>query len=384
MNNFIFTSESVSNGHPDKVCDQISDAIVDAYLTQDPQARTAIETIVTPNRVLVFGEVKSTASLVHKQIDQIIRDCIREIGYEDPSFDWRTVNIEVSLKTQSSDISRGLDRGQGAGDQGIMFGYASRENEELMPTPLFFAHKLMRLLGEDRRAGRLPQLGPDGKCQFSVRYEDYKPVGTTAIVASLQHVESVTSEEVKSLLLSYVKKILPEGWYCGDDFFYVNPTGRFVQGGPASDTGLTGRKVIVDTYGGMAPHGGGAFSGKDPTKVDRSAAYMARYMAKNIVAAGLADRCTLQLSYAIGRTDPTSFYLNTHGTGLVSEDQLIYLLRDLLDLTPLGIRKKLALEKPIYRPTACYGHFGRKVEPDGEFSWEKLDLVDELKWQLLG
>lgn len=384
MNNFIFTSESVSDGHPDKVCDQISDALVDAYLTQDPQARTAIETIVAPNRVLVFGEVKSAALLVRQQIDQIIRDCIRKIGYEDPSFDWQTVNVEVSLNVQSPDISRSLDTGQGAGDQGIMFGYASRENEELMPTPLFFAHKLMRILGEDRRAGHLPQLGPDGKCQFSVKYEDHKPLGTIAIVASLQHVESVTSEEVKSLLLPYVKKILPEGWYCGDDFFYVNPTGRFVQGGPASDTGLTGRKIVVDTYGGMAPHGGGAFSGKDPTKVDRSATYMARYMAKNIVAAGLAERCTLQLSYAIGRADPTSFYLNTHGTGLVPENRLIHLLRELLDLTPRGIRKRLALEKPIYQRTACYGHFGRKVEPGGSFSWEKLDLVDELKLQLLG
>ncbi|KAB2833244.1 MAG: methionine adenosyltransferase, partial [Caedimonadaceae bacterium] len=288
MNNFIFTSESVSNGHPDKVCDQISDALVDAYLAQDPQARTAIETIVVPNRVLVFGEVKSTASLVRKQIDQIIRDCIRKIGYEDPSFDWQTVNIEVGLHIQSPDISRRLDTDQGAGDQGIMFGYASHENEELMPTPLFFAHKFMQLLGEERKAGLLSQLGPDGKCQFSVKYEDHKPVGTTAIVTSIQHVESVSLEEVKELLLPYVKKILPEGWYCGDDFFYVNPTGRFVKGGPASDTGLTGRKIIVDTYGGMTPHGGGAFSGKDPTKVDRSVAYMARYMAKNIVASGLA------------------------------------------------------------------------------------------------
>lgn len=384
MNNFIFTSESVSDGHPDKVCDQISDALVDAYLSQDPQARTAIETIVTPNRVLIFGEVKSTASLAREQIDHIIRNCIRKIGYEEPSFNWQTLTTEVSLNVQSPEISQSLDATQGAGDQGIMFGYASRENEELMPTPLFFAHKLMRLLGTDRRAGLLPQLGPDGKSQFSVRYEDHKPVGTTAIVASIQHVESVTSEEVKSLLLPYLKTILPEGWYCGDDFFYVNPTGRFVQGGPASDTGLTGRKIIVDTYGGMAPHGGGAFSGKDSTKVDRSAAYMARYMAKNIVAAGLADRCTLQISYAIGRADPTSFYLNTHGTGLVPEDRLIHLLRDLLDLTPRGIRERLALEKPIYQHTACYGHFGRKVEPDGGFSWEKLDLVDELKRQLLG
>lgn len=383
MNNFIFTSESVSDGHPDKVCDQISDAIVDAYLIQDPQARTAIETIVAPNRVLIFGEVKSTASLVRKQLDQIIRNCIRKIGYEDPSFDWQTVNIEISLNAQSPDISRSLEAGQGAGDQGIIFGYASRENEELMPTPLFFAHKLMRFLGEDRKAGLLPQLGPDGKCQFSLKYEDNKPVGATAIVISIQHVESVTLEEVKGLLLPYIKKILPEGWYSGDNLFCVNPTGRFVQGGPASDTGLTGRKIIVDTYGGMAPHGGGAFSGKDPTKVDRSAAYMARYIAKNIVAASLADRCTLQLSYAIGRADPTSFYLNTHGTGLVSEAQLILLLRDLLDLTPRGIRKRLDLEKPIYQRTACYGHFGRTVEPDGGFPWEKLDLVDELKRQLL-
>lgn len=383
MNNFVFTSESVSEGHPDKVCDQISDSLLDAYLQKDPSARTAIETVVAPGRVLIFGEIKSTKPLSQEQIKDVIRKRIRDIGYDQPSFNWQTVSIEVNLKVQSPDISRGLEDKKGAGDQGIMFGYASKENEELMPTPLFLSHKFMKLLAKERKNEHLPQLGPDGKCQFSVRYQDWHPQGTTAIVASLQHEEGLTSEDLKALLLPYVKKILPEGWYCGDEFFYVNPTGRFVQGGPESDTGLTGRKIIVDTYGGMAPHGGGVFSGKDPTKVDRSAAYMARYIAKNIVAAGLADRCTLQLSFAIGREDPTSFYLSTHGTGLLPDDKVVLLLRDLLDLTPYGIRKRLGLEKPIYARTACYGHYGRKVDPDGGFSWEKLDLADELKSYLL-
>lgn len=378
MNNFIFTSESVSEGHSDKVCDQISDLILDAFLKEDSNSRVAIETVVTPQRVFVFGEVKTPLALKFEQIDYIIREKIREIGYEEPSFDWRTVKIEINLRTQSSDIVRGVEK-KGAGDQGIMFGYASQENEALMPTPLYLSHKLMRLLAEDRKKGLLPQLRPDGKCQFSVKYCDYKPIGTSAIVVSLQHQEGLTSPALKGLIRPYVEKILPEGWFCGEESFFVNPTGRFVIGGPESDTGLTGRKIIVDTYGGMAPHGGGAFSGKDSTKVDRSAAYMARYMAKNVVAAGLATRCTLQLSYAIGRTDPTSFYINSHGTGLISDERLAKALRELLDLTPWGIQETLLLQQPIYTRTAAYGHFGRAVEPDGGFSWERVDLVEELK-----
>jgi len=379
MKNFIFTSESVAEGHPDKVCDQISDAILDAYLTKDPHARTAIEAVVAPGRVLILGEVSDLSLLARKQIEEVVRARIRDIGYEDSSFDWRTVNIEVSLNTQSPDIIRGLADNEGAGDQGMMFGYATRENEELMPTPLYFSNTLLHLLAIDRKKGLLPQLRPDGKCQFSVKYVDHHPVRTTSIVVSLQHMEGLNSEDIKTLIRPYIKKVVPEGWFCGEDSFLVNPTGRFVIGGPESDIGFTGRKIIVDTYGGMAPHGGGAFSGKDPTKVDRSAAYMARYIAKNIVAAGLADRCTLQLSYAIGRADPTSFYINTHGTGLIPNDRLLSTIRDLVDLTPRGIREKLNLNRPIYTRTAAYGHFGRKVDPDGGFSWEKLDLVEELK-----
>ncbi|OJW50534.1 MAG: methionine adenosyltransferase [Alphaproteobacteria bacterium 41-28] len=381
MNKFIFTSESVSEGHPDKICDQISDAILDAYLVKDPHARTAIEAVVAPSRVLVFGEVSDLSLLARKQIEEVVRTRIRDIGYEDSSFDWRTVNIEVSLNAQSSDIIQGL--AEGAGDQGMMFGYATRENEVLMPAALYFANTLLHLLAIDRKKGLLPELRPDGKCQFSVKYVDHHPMGITSIVVSLQHKDGLNSEDVKALILPYVKKVLPEGWFCREESFFVNPTGRFVIGGPESDIGFTGRKIIVDTYGGMAPHGGGAFSGKDPTKVDRSAAYMARYIAKNIVAAGLADRCTLQLSYAIGRSDPTSFYISTHGTGLIPDDRLSNTIRDLVDFTPGGIREKLNLNRPIYTRTAAYGHFGREVDPDGGFSWEKLDLVEELKGAFL-
>ncbi|HUX79539.1 MAG TPA: methionine adenosyltransferase, partial [Alphaproteobacteria bacterium] len=373
MNSFIFTSESVTEGHPDKVCDQISDAILDAYLTKDSNARTAIEVVVAPGRVLILGEVSDLSLLARKQIEEVVRARIRDIGYEEPSFDWRTVNIEVSLKAQSSDIIQGLGDNEGAGDQGMMFGYATRENEALMPTPLYLAQTLLHTLATFRKKGLLPQLGPDGKCQFSVKYVDHQPVGITSIVVSLQHREGLNSEDIKALIRPYVEQILPEGWFCGEESYLVNPTGRFVIGGPESDIGFTGRKIIVDTYGGMAPHGGGAFSGKDPTKVDRSAAYMARYIAKNVVAAGLAERCTLQLSYAIGRADPTSLYLNTHGTGLISDARLVCILLELLDLTPKGIRERLNLNKPIYTRTAAYGHFGRNPDPDGGFSWEKLD-----------
>lgn len=384
MNNFVFTSESASEGHPDKICDQISDAILDAYLKEDPKAHTAIETVVVPHRVYVFGEVKSSANITRKHIDEIIRERVRDIGYEAPNFDWRVLATEVDLKTQSPEITFGVEDLQGAGDQGLMFGYAANENEALMPTPLYFSQNLLRLIAYDRKRGILPELGPDGKSQFSILYtHEHKPIGTSAIVISHQHQEGLTSEDIKALVRPYVEKVLPEGWFCSEENFLVNPTGRFVAGGPESDVGLTGRKIIVDTYGGMAPHGGGAFSGKDPTKVDRSASYIARYMAKNIVKAGLAKRCTIQISYAIGRADPTSFYINTHRTGLVSEERLATILREMVDLTPLGIIERLKLRHPLYTKTAAYGHFGREPTPDGGFSWEKEDLVEELKGAFL-
>ena len=383
MNNFIFTSESVSEGHPDKVCDQISDALLDTYLKADPLSRTAIETVVTPNHVYVFGEVMGPSTVTRKQLEEVIRNRICEIGYEEPTFDWRTVHIEMDLKTQSPEIAKGIDEKEGAGDQGIMFGYAAAENEAYMPSPLYYAQTFLHHLVQARKNGDLPQLGPDGKCQFSIQYRDHKPVGVTAIVASCQHLDEVSLEEVRESIRPYIEKVLPDEWLCPEESFLVNPTGRFVLGGPASDTGLTGRKIIVDTYGGMAPHGGGAFSGKDATKVDRSGAYMARYMAKNVVASGLAKRCTLQLSYAIGKKYPVSFYINTHGTGLLSEEKLVKTLCNLVDLTPKGIRERLGLTRPIFARTAAYGHFGRKPDADGGFSWEKLDLMDDLKASLL-
>ena len=329
-------------------------------------------------RILILGEVKDPYLIPPKQMNEIIRQQIRQIGYEEPSFDWRTVNIEIHLNTQSPDIAQGVEN-EGAGDQGMMFGYATHENEAFMPTPLYFAQNLLRIISEDRKKGILPELRPDGKCQFSIEYNDHRPVGVHSIVLSCQHQERLNSEDVKNLLQPYLDNVLPVGWFQKKTSFLVNPTGRFVIGGPASDIGFTGRKIIVDTYGGKAPHGGGAFSGKDSTKVDRSAAYIARYMAKNVVAAGLAHRCTLQLSYAIGKAKPTSFYMNLHGTGLIPEDRLANVLQELLDLTPQGIRKKLGLQKPIYARTAAYGHFGRAPDSDGGFSWEKMDLVPELR-----
>ncbi len=384
MTNFIFTSESVTEGHPDKVCDQISDGILDIYLKQDPHAHTALETVVIPGRVYVFGEVKSTALISGKHIDEIVRRCVRDIGYESAGFDWRTLSTEINLQEQAAAIAKGVEKFQGAGDQGLMFGYAADENEALMPSPLYFSQTLLRLIGQDRKKGLLPQLGPDGKCQFSIKYNDrHEPTGASAIVLSLQHKEDVTTEELRGILRPYVDQVIPEGWFCGEDNFFVNPLGEFIAGGPESDVGLTGRKIIVDTYGGMAPHGGGAFSGKDATKVDRSASYIARYIAKNIVKAGLARRCTIQISYAIGRADPTSFYINTHRTGLVSDEKLADVIRELVDLRPFAIIERLKLRQPIFLRTAAYGHFGRESEADGGFSWEKLDLVEELKRALL-
>lgn len=383
LKNYVFTSESVSEGHPDKVCDQISDAVVDAYIKQDPYSRCAIEVMCTTNRAVVAGEVRSKAHIDHKVIEQIARDKIKDIGYEQDGFHWKKVNIEVLVHEQSADIAVGVDaagdKDEGAGDQGIMFGYACRETETLMPAPLYYSHKILKNIADDIHAGKINGLGPDAKSQVSVQYKDGNPIKATAIVVSIQHKPDMNQADVRKIVKPYVEKTLPKGWMCDDKDFYVNPTGTFIIGGPDSDSGLTGRKIIVDTYGGAAPHGGGAFSGKDPTKVDRSAAYVARYLAKNVVASGVADRCTIQLAYAIGVSKPLALYVNTHGTGLVDEEILSNKLQELVNLSPRGIREHLKLNRPIYSKTACYGHFGREPEPDGSFSWEKTDLVDSLK-----
>ena len=387
---YLFTSESVSEGHPDKVCDRISDAVLDAFLTLDAEARVACETLCTTNRVVIAGEVRGPEPLVDRsgQVDRnriadIARACIRDIGYQQAGFHWRHAEVEVYLHAQSSDIARGVDaagnKDEGAGDQGIMFGFACDETEQLMPAPIYFAHNILRSLAEARHSGAEPGLGPDAKSQVTLLYENGRPVRSTSVVVSTQHAEPLSQEEVREIVRPHVLNVLPKGWMCPEDEFYVNPTGRFVIGGPDGDAGLTGRKIIVDTYGGAAPHGGGAFSGKDPTKVDRSAAYAARYLAKNVVAAGLAQRCTIQISYAIGVAKPLSFYVDTHGTGRVGEERLAKLLPELVDLRPRAIRTHLGLNRPIYARTAAYGHFGRAPEPDGGFSWERLDLVDSLR-----
>jgi S-adenosylmethionine synthetase len=380
---YLFTSESVSEGHPDKVCDRISDAIVDTYLTADPEARVAVETLATTNRIVLAGEVRGPASVTRELIEHVARQAVRDIGYEQAGFHWQKAAVDIYIHSQSTDIAQGVDaagnKDEGAGDQGIMFGYACRETEALMPAPIYFAHNILRSLAEARHSGAEPMLGPDAKSQVTLRYENGKPVAATSIVVSTQHDASVDQDQVREIVRPHVVNVLPKGWMCPEEDFYVNPTGRFVIGGPDGDAGVTGRKIIVDTYGGAAPHGGGAFSGKDPTKVDRSAAYAARYLAKNVVAAGLADRCTIQLSYAIGVSKPLSVYLDTHGTGQVDEDRLAGVLCALVDLSPRGIRRHLDLNRPIYARTAAYGHFGRAPEPDGGFSWEKLDLVGSLK-----
>ncbi|HEX6977827.1 MAG TPA: methionine adenosyltransferase [Alphaproteobacteria bacterium] len=387
---FVFTSESVSEGHPDKVCDRISDAIVDAFLAADPYSRVACETLVTTNRIVIAGEVRGPRALVGKdgkvkteKIEAIARKVVKEIGYEQKGFHWKKAKVSVHLHGQSADIAMGVDargnKDEGAGDQGIMFGYACNETPELMPAPIQFAHNILRLMAEARHSGKEKLLGPDAKSQVTLQYVNGKPVRATAIVVSTQHDERIDQDEVREIVRPYVMKVLPDGWMCDEEHFYVNPTGRFVIGGPDGDTGLTGRKIIVDTYGGAAPHGGGAFSGKDPTKVDRSAAYAARYLAKNVVAAGLADRCTIQLAYAIGVSRPLSVYVDTQGTGKVDEAKLSKVLQELVDLSPRGIREHLGLNKPIYTRTSSYGHFGRKPEKDGGFSWERTDLVKDLK-----
>ena len=381
--NYIFTSESVSEGHPDKVCDRISDAILDAFISEEANARVAAETFATSGMVVIGGEVGlSDQEMLRNymgRIQQIARDCIRDIGYEQEQFHWNTCHVLNFLHEQSAHIAQGVDR-DGAGDQGIMFGYATNETDALMPAPIQFSHAILRRLAEARKSGAEPTLRPDAKSQLSLRYEDGKPVEVMQIVLSTQHEhESQTSDDIRAIVEPYIREVLPADWITDKTEWWVNPTGTFVIGGPDGDAGLTGRKIIVDTYGGSAPHGGGAFSGKDPTKVDRSAAYAARYLAKNVVAAGIAERCTLQLSYAIGVAKPLSIYVDTHGTGEVHEEEIEKAIRASMDLTPRGIRETLDLNKPIYQRTAAYGHFGREPEADGGFSWEKTDLVETLK-----
>ncbi|MWD28103.1 methionine adenosyltransferase [Aquicoccus sp. SCR17] len=385
--NYTFTSESVSEGHPDKVCDRISDSILDALLSEEPEARVACETFATTNRVVIGGEIGLADQQKLKQymegIEDIARDCIRDIGYEQDKFHWKTCEITNLLHEQSAHIAQGVNssdnKDEGAGDQGIMFGYATDETDALMPAPIQFAHKVLRRLAEVRKSGQEPRLGPDAKSQLSIRYENGEPVEVTSLVLSTQHIdESMTSEDVRELVAPYIRETLPEEWISDRTKWHVNPTGKFVIGGPDGDAGLTGRKIIVDTYGGSAPHGGGAFSGKDPTKVDRSAAYAARYLAKNVVAAGLAKRCTLQLSYAIGVSEPLSIYVDTHGTGDAEAAAIETAIPKVMDLTPRGIRTHLGLNKPIYARTAAYGHFGREPEADGGFSWERTDLAEAL------
>jgi S-adenosylmethionine synthetase len=389
--NFVFTSESVSEGHPDKVCDRISDEVVDLFYREaiaqgmdTSQIRVACETLATTNRLVIAGETRGPASVTHDKIKAAARAAIKDIGYEQSGFHWETCEIEILLHGQSADIAQGVDTGskeeEGAGDQGIMFGYACDETPELMPAPIYYSHRILHALSDARRSGKEKALGPDSKSQVTVQYKGGKPVGVTQIVVSHQHLdESLSSKDMRKLMEPYIKKSLPKGWITKDTVWHINPTGKFFIGGPDGDSGLTGRKIIVDTYGGAAPHGGGAFSGKDPTKVDRSAAYAARYLAKNVVAAGLAKRCTIQLSYAIGVPNPLSIYVDTHGTGKVDEKTIEKAIPKVMKLTPRGIRKHLDLNKPIYARTSSYGHFGRKAEKDGGFSWEKTDLAKALK-----
>ena len=387
---YLFTSESVSEGHPDKVCDRISDAILDRFLTADPiNSRLGCETFCTTNRIVIGGEGRCVAPVIKDghvdadEIEAIARACVKEIGYEQDGFHWKNADVQVYLHAQSADIAQGVDaagnKDEGAGDQGIMFGYACTETDELMPAPLHLSHAILRSLAEARHSGAEPGLGPDSKSQVTLMYENGKPVKATSVVVSTQHADGLSQDEVREIVRPHVLNVLPKGWMCDETEFYVNPTGRFVIGGPDGDAGLTGRKIIVDTYGGAAPHGGGAFSGKDPSKVDRSAAYAARYLAKNVVAAGLAERCVIQLAYAIGVSKPLSVYIDTQDTGNVEETKLSEVLQELVDLSPRGIREHLALNKPIYARTAAYGHFGRAPEADGGFSWERTDLVSDLK-----
>lgn len=389
LKDYIFTSESVSEGHPDKICDRISDAVCDLYLAADPQSRVACETLVTTDTVVLAGEVRGPSSITKDDIEAAARNAIKAIGYDQEGFSYKTANVQVLLHEQSVDIAQGVDAGtgidkeEGAGDQGIMFGYATDETEALMPAAIHYSHEILRAMAEDRHSGVLKGIEPDAKSQVTLEYRDDKPVRAASVVVSTQHTEDMSHDDVRAAILPYIEKVLPEGFMPSEDEIYINPTGRFVIGGPVGDAGLTGRKIIVDTYGGAAPHGGGAFSGKDPTKVDRSAAYAARYLAKNVVAAGYAKGCTIQLAYAIGVSKPLGFYVNTHGTGTVPEAEIIKALNSLVNLSPRGIREHLNLHRPIYERTAAYGHFGRTPDADGGFSWEKTDLVDDLR-KILG
>mgnify|MGYP001495384985 CR=1 FL=1 len=382
VSEYLFTSESVSEGHPDKVCDLVSDSIVDAFLAEDSNSRVAVETMATTNLTVIAGETRGP-DFSSKKIEDVVRNVIRGIGYEQRGFHWCDLRVEVHLHRQSDDIAMGVDaignKDEGAGDQGIMFGYACRETDVLMPAPIYFSHEILRSLAQARHAGETLALGPDSKSQVTLRYANGQPVGAASVVVSTQHKPEFDQDQVREIVRPHVEKVLPDGWMCPDKDFYVNPTGRFVIGGPDGDCGLTGRKIIVDTYGGAAPHGGGAFSGKDPTKVDRSAAYVARYLAKNVVAARLAERCTIQLAYAIGLSRPLSVYVDTHGTGEVEESQLSTVLQERVDLSPRGIREHLNLSRPIFARTAAYGHFGRNPDADGGFSWERCDLVEDLR-----
>ncbi len=375
---YIFTSESVSEGHPDKVCDIISDSVLDLYLSKFPESRVACETLVTTNTVVIAGEVRGP-EIKSDEIEKLIRSRVKDIGYEQEGFNWKNLKFTNYLHSQSQDIAVGVDssgnKDEGAGDQGIMFGYACTETKDLMPAPISYSHKVLQLMSEARKSGKEKSLRPDSKSQFSVIYEKGKPKGISSVVVSTQHEESLDQEKVKEIVRPYVLSVIPKGWMCNEKNFYVNPTGRFVIGGPDGDSGLTGRKIIVDTYGGAAPHGGGAFSGKDPTKVDRSAAYVARYLAKNIVAAGVSEKCLIQLSYAIGVSQPLSIYIDLFDGEDKKSKKIEEIISKNFNLSPRGIRELLKLNKPIYQKTAAYGHFGRQPEDNGSFSWEKIDLI---------
>lgn len=390
LKDYIFTSESVSEGHPDKICDRISDSVLDLFLSKQSDARVACETLVTTDTVVLAGETRGPESISKDMIEEAARQAIKDIGYEQEGFHWKTANVQVLLHAQSVDIAQGVDEGtgvdtnEGAGDQGIMFGYATRETEALMPAAIHYSHEILRGLADARKNGDLKgKIEPDAKSQVTLEYRDDKPVRATSVVVSTQHADGLSQDDVRSMVMPYIERVLPEGFMPPEEEIYINPTGRFVIGGPVGDAGLTGRKIIVDTYGGAAPHGGGAFSGKDPTKVDRSAAYASRYLAKNVVAAGYAEGCTIQLAYAIGVSKPLGFYVNTHGTGTVPEAEIIKALNSLVDLSPRGIREHLKMNRPIYARTAAYGHFGRTPDADGGFSWEKTDIVDGLQ-KILG
>lgn len=383
---YIFTSESVSEGHPDKICDIISDTVLDLYLTQFNESRVACETLATTNKIIISGETRGP-KISSDEIEQNVRKQIKNIGYEQEGFHWKNLEFFNYLHEQSADIAQGVDssgneKDEGAGDQGIMFGYACNETIELMPAPIMYSHKILEELARARKSGELSLLGPDSKSQISVVYENSKPVGVSSVVVSTQHDQTINQDQVKEMIRPYVKKILPSNWICAEENFYVNPTGKFVIGGPDGDTGLTGRKIIVDTYGGAALHGGGAFSGKDPTKVDRSAAYMARYLAKNIVASGIVDKVVIQLSYAIGVSQPLSIYLDIFQDNENLINKITKVIKNNFDLSPRGIRNKLQLNKPIYKKTASYGHFGRVPENDGSFSWEKIDSAEIFKKEI--